>query len=146
MFRDVRKTHSRPSSSCPFSLGGAPLQASGPAAGLTVLVYGVVQTLGWPAARLVTLFAGVMRIALGTLKIGRATLGVTPAVVRGTLAGIGPTIALANVTALPGLATNGHVPTIALGGFAVAILMLWPRLPKAIQTIPGRSWPCWRPA
>ena len=135
------------------SFGGAPLQVSGPAAGLTVLVYGIVHTLGWPAACVVTLLAGFMQVALGFLKVGRATLGITPAVVHGMLAGIGLTIALAqacvvfggkpgatalaNVTALPGLMTNGHLPSILLGGLAIAILMVWPRLPKTVQAIPG---------
>ena len=135
------------------SLGGAPLQVSGPAAGLTVIVYGVVHTLGWPTACLVTLIAGLMQIGLGLLKVGRATLGITPAVVHGMLAGIGLTIALAqacvvfggkpgatalaNVTALPGLMTNGHMPSIMLGGLAVAILLVWAKLPKPVQAIPG---------
>ena len=135
------------------ALGGAPLQVSGPAAGLTVIVFGIVQTFGWPTACLIGLIAGLIQIAFGALKIARASLAITPAVVHGMLAGIGLTIALAqlcvvfggkpaanafgNLKALPGLATNGHLPSIALGGLALLILFLWPRLPKAIQKVPG---------
>ena len=135
------------------ALGGAPLQVSGPAAGLTVIVFGTVQTFGWPTACLIGLIAGVMQIALGALKIARSALAITPAVVHGMLAGIGLTIglaqlcvvfggrpsatALANITHLPGFATNGHLPSILLGSLAIAILLVWPRLPKMIRAMPG---------
>ncbi len=133
--------------------GGAPLQVSGPAAGLTVIVFGTVHTFGWATTCLIGLVAGVMQIALGWMKVARAALAITPAVVHGMLAGIGLTIALAqacvvfggkasatalaNVTHLPGLATNGHLPSILLGALAIAILMVWPKLPKSVRTVPG---------
>ena len=135
------------------ALGGAPLQVSGPAAGLTVVVFGAVTTFGWATTCLIALIAGAIQIALGYLKVARAALAITPAVVHGMLAGIGLTIALAqacvvfggkpaatalaNVAHLPGLATNGHLPSILLGALAIAILMVWPKLPKAVRYVPG---------
>lgn len=134
-------------------LGGAPLQVSGPAAGLTVLVFGTVHTFGWATTCLIALVAGLIQITLGFLRIARGALAITPAVVHGMLAGIGLTIALAqacvvfggkpsstalaNVTHLPGLATNGHLPSIALGLMAIGILIVWPRLPKIVRAVPG---------
>ena len=135
------------------ALGGAPLQVSGPAAGLTVVVFATVHTFGWPTTCLIALLAGMIQVSLGYLRVARAALAITPAVVHGMLAGIGLTIALAqacvvfggkpaatalaNVTHLPGLATNGHLPSIALGGLAIAILLVWPKLPKAVRYVPG---------
>ncbi|RYG17897.1 SulP family inorganic anion transporter, partial [bacterium] len=76
-------------------LGGAPLQVSGPAAGLTILVAGIVTQFGWATTCLIALIAGVIQLTLGFLKIARAALAITPAVVHGMLAGIGLTIAIA---------------------------------------------------
>lgn len=135
--------------------GGAPLQVSGPAAGLTVIVAGMVAKFGWPTMCLIALLAGVMQLALGFMKIARAALAITPAVVHGMLAGIGLTIAIAqlcvvfgapkppsagalgNLQALPSLLTNIHLPSILLGGLAIAILLAWPKLPKKVQAVPG---------
>ena len=135
------------------SLGGAPLQVSGPAAGLTVIVFGIVAKFGWPTTCLIALIAGMMQIALGYLKIARAALAITPSVVHGMLAGIGLTIAIAqtcvvfggkplanafsNLAALPGLVSRGHMPSILLGSLAILILLAWPRLPKKVQAVPG---------
>src|SRR3954462_5398182 len=44
---------------------GCPLQVSGPAAGLAVLVYGVVQKHGLETLGLVVLIAGLLQIAAG---------------------------------------------------------------------------------
>ncbi|REJ87482.1 MAG: STAS domain-containing protein [Planctomycetota bacterium] len=72
-------------------LGGAPLQVSGPAAGLTVLVLAFVNDpdLGYPLLGTAVLLAGVLQFAAGTLKLGQWFRAVSPAVIRGMLAGIG---------------------------------------------------------
>ena len=70
-------------------LAGAPLQVSGPAAGLTVIVYQIVQDLGLPLLGLVVLLAGLMQFIAGALKIGQWFRAVSPAVIKGMLAGIG---------------------------------------------------------
>ncbi|MFN7830199.1 MAG: SulP family inorganic anion transporter, partial [Armatimonadota bacterium] len=43
-------------------VGGSPLQVSGPAAGLTVLVYSQVQQFGWPVACAITAAAGALQL------------------------------------------------------------------------------------
>lgn len=70
-------------------LAGSPLQVSGPAAGLTVIVLGVVQQGGMETLGLVVLLAGGIQIAAGWSGIGQWFRAVSPAVVEGMLAGIG---------------------------------------------------------
>ena len=71
------------------SLAGCPLQVSGPAAGLTVIVYEIIQRLGLEMLGLAVLVAGVMQIVAGGLKLGPWFRAVSPAVIHGMLAGIG---------------------------------------------------------
>ncbi len=71
------------------SLAGCPLQVSGPAAGLTVIVYEVIQRLGLEMLGLVVLLAGILQIAAGALRLGPWFRAVSPAVIHGMLAGIG---------------------------------------------------------
>ena len=71
------------------SLAGCQLQVSGPAAGLTVIVYEIIQRLGLEMLGLVVLVAGVVQIAAGRLRLGHWFRAVSPAVIHGMLAGIG---------------------------------------------------------
>ena len=70
-------------------IAGCPLQVSGPAAGLTVIVYDAVQTHGLQALGWIVLLAGLMQIAAGALGLGQWFRAVSPAVIKGMLAGIG---------------------------------------------------------
>jgi len=70
-------------------LAGSPLQVSGPAAGLTVVVYEIVSAHGVAALGLIVLAAGVLQIVAGVFKLGQWFRAVSPAVVHGMLAGIG---------------------------------------------------------
>src|SRR5437867_2741590 len=49
------------------ALGGAPLQVAGSAAGLTVMVYGLVQQYGFKAVGAITVAAAVLQMILGAL-------------------------------------------------------------------------------
>ena len=82
-------------------LAGSPLQVSGPAAGLIVLVIDFLDeahAAGYagPAAVAVLgvgiLLAGALQVAAGLLRLGQWFRAVSPAVVGGMLAGIGVTI------------------------------------------------------
>lgn len=68
---------------------GSPLQVSGPAAGLTVIVYDIIQRHGLEMFGLVVLFAGGLQLVAGSLKLGQWFRAVSPAVIQGMLAGIG---------------------------------------------------------
>jgi MFS superfamily sulfate permease-like transporter len=71
------------------TLTGVPLQVSGPAAGLTVIVYDIVQKFGLEMLGLAVLIAGGLQLLAGTLRLGQWFRAVSPAVIKGMLAGIG---------------------------------------------------------
>ncbi|WP_150050825.1 MULTISPECIES: SulP family inorganic anion transporter [Methylomonas] len=69
---------------------GSQLSVSGPAAGLTVIVFNAIETLGGYGAFLLSLFmAGVLQLALGYLKAGLIGAFFPSAVIKGMLAAIG---------------------------------------------------------
>ena len=68
---------------------GAPLQVSGPAAGLTVICGEVISEHGLPALGVVVMWAGIMQLVAGVFKLGQWFRAVSPAVVHGMLSGIG---------------------------------------------------------
>lgn len=70
-------------------LAGSPLQVSGPAAGLAVIVYDLVQAHGVAALGVVVLLAGAIQLVSGLLRFGQWFRAVSPAVIQGMLAGIG---------------------------------------------------------
>ncbi len=70
-------------------IAGCPLQVSGPAAGLTVIVYQIVQRFGFEMLGVIVLIAGAIQVAAGVLKLGQWFRAVSPAVIKGMLAGIG---------------------------------------------------------
>ena len=133
--------------------GGAPLQVSGAAAGLSVMTFGLVQQFGWAATCAITVLAGLIQIALGLFKTGRITLAISPAVVHGMLAGIGVLIvlgqvhvvlggipqhsAIKNLQALPQQITDLHGPTVGLGLLTVALLLILPHAPRPLRNLPG---------
>ena len=135
------------------SLGGSVLQVSGPAAGLTVVVAGLVAEFGWQVTCAITAAAGVVQFLLGVSRVGRAALAVSPVVVKAMLAGIGITIilqqlhvlfggraagsAVENLTALPVAITNLELHSALLGLAVVAVLLAWKFLPAAVRKVPG---------
>lgn len=70
-------------------IAGSPLQVSGPAAGLTVIVYGLFERFDIQFVMLAIFIAGLMQLAMGALKLGQWFRAVSPAVIQGMLAGIG---------------------------------------------------------
>ncbi|MFE1601099.1 SulP family inorganic anion transporter [Methylobacterium sp. ID0610] len=78
-------------------LAGSPLQVSGPAAGLAVIVFEFVRTHGLGMLGPVLVAAGVIQIAAGLMRVGGWFRAISPAVVHGMLAGIGVLIVLAQL-------------------------------------------------
>lgn len=70
-------------------IAGSPLHVSGPAAGLTVLIWQLVQHHGIAMLGVIVLLAGLLQLAAGLLKLGQWFRAVSPAVIHGMLAGIG---------------------------------------------------------
>lgn len=71
------------------ALAGCPLQVSGPAAGLTVIVFEIVERLGLEVLGLVVIVGGLLQLAAGVGRLGQWFRAVSPAVIKGMLAGIG---------------------------------------------------------
>lgn len=71
------------------SLAGSPLQVSGPAAGMAVLVFQLVQEHGLIMLGVVGLIAGALQLVAGVLKLGQWFRAISPSVIHGMLAGIG---------------------------------------------------------
>lgn len=70
-------------------LAGQPLQVSGPAAGLTVVVYEIIQQHGLEMLGTVVLIGGLIQLVAGLAGLGQWFRAVSPAVIKGMLAGIG---------------------------------------------------------
>jgi MFS superfamily sulfate permease-like transporter len=68
---------------------GSPLQVSGPAAGLAVIIYEIVRNHGVAGMGMVVLLAGCIQLASGLVRAGQWFRAVSPAVIQGMLAGIG---------------------------------------------------------
>ncbi|MER6356252.1 SulP family inorganic anion transporter [Streptomyces sp. NPDC001634] len=137
---------------------GSSLQVSGPAAGLTVLVFEAVREFGLPVLGVIVLAAGVLQLLMGALKLGRWFRAISVSVVEGMLAGIGlvliagqlysvmgakaPASGLEKIAGLPGAladaASGSSAPaSTALGAGTIVVLMLWKHLPRAVRTVPG---------
>ncbi len=135
------------------ALGGSPLQVSGPAAGLTVIVAGLIAEFGWAVTCGITVCAGLLQIVFGLTKAGRAALAISPMVVHAMLAGIGITIALQqfhvllggeshssawrNLVDLPMQIGEAYGVGIVIGLMVIAILLAWRWAPPAVRRIPG---------
>ncbi len=135
------------------ALPGSRLQVSGPAAGLTVLVYEAVQRYGLEVLGVLVLGAGLVQVGLGVLRLGRWFRAVSAAVVQGMLAGIGLVLVAAQVYALgdalapasglgklAGLVSlPGRVNPVAssVGAATMAVLLLWPRWRPGARVVPA---------
>lgn len=136
---------------------GSPLQVSGPAAGLAVLVFDMVQRHGIAALGPVLLLAGILQFAGGALRLGQFFRGVSPAVVHGMLAGIGAMIVLqqihvliddtprsdglSNLAAIPGAfmgLQDGAIAALTVGLATIATMIGWEKFkPANLKMIPG---------
>ncbi|QNI05626.1 SulP family inorganic anion transporter [Mycobacterium kubicae] len=135
------------------AVGGSPLQVSGPAAGLTVVVAELIAQFGWGLTCFITAVAGVMQVLLGLSRVARAALAISPVVVHAMLAGIGITIALQqthvllggesnssawdNVVELPAQVVDAHRPGVLLGLLVIAIMVAWRWVPPKVAAVPG---------
>lgn len=140
------------------SISKSPLSVSGPAAGLTVIVLGAIQSLGaYETFLLAVLIAGILQLLLGILKAGMIGNYFPSSVIVGMLAAIGITIILKQIPLALGMVEshafefdNGHgigafadtlVSSIGPGAFIISILSLiiliyWPSIPK-LKSIPA---------
>lgn len=142
-------------------LAGSPLQVSGPAAGLAVIVFEFVREHGVDALGPVLVVAGAIQLLAGALRVGGWFRAISPAVVHGMLAGIGILIVLAqihvltdalprasgidNLIAIPAAFFNfvsgpdGNRPGAVIVGLVTIVAMLgWEKMrPAKLKLLPG---------
>ena len=144
------------------TLAGQPLQVGGPAAGLTVLVWDVVQRHGLEILGVVVVAAGVIQVVAALIRLAPWFRAISPAVIQGMLSGIGVLIfasqfhvmvdtdpqgsGLANLLTIPDAVLKGILPMeatkhhlAALAGLSALLpLLAWNKLrPDALRIIPG---------
>lgn len=140
------------------AMPGSSLQVSGPAAGLTVLVFEAVKEYGAAGLGVIVLAAGVLQLVMGAFKAGRWFRAISASVVYGMLGGIGVTLvvgqtyallgrsahgsALTGLRGLPGLLTAaaGDSLVLASAGIGIATIVImaaWRLVPAALQVIPA---------
>ena len=108
-------------------LAGSPLQVSGPAAGLAVLVFELVRPHGVAMLGPILLLAGLLQLLAGRFRLGCWFRVTAPAVVYGMLAGIGVLIVLSQVhVMLDGVPKPSGLDNLA--GFPGALAEAWPTL------------------
>jgi carbonic anhydrase len=133
-------------------LSGAPLGVTGPAAGMTALVFQLIQTYGIKGLAVITLFAGAMQIALGLGKAGKFFLLIPQAVLEGVLTAIGfiilvgqlhvlagatiPKSVFAGLAGLPASLSNVG-PVLLCGLLAIGIQIFWNKKMTRLKWIPG---------
>jgi MFS superfamily sulfate permease-like transporter len=144
------------------TISGSPLQVSGPAAGLAVVVFELVHDAGVSGIGPVLLCAGLMQFLAGRFKLGQWFRAISPAVVYGMLAGIGVLImasqfnvmfdnkprasGIDNLLAVPASISKAFFPpegaahhlAALIGVFTLATIVLWNWVrPKRLKIIPG---------
>lgn len=141
-------------------IAGSPLQVSGPAAGLTVLVWQLVQHQGMAMLGVIVLLAGLIQLLAGILRLGQWFRAVSPAVIHGMLAGIGVLIfasqfhvmidkkpigsGVENFTGIPSVlidtfsAGGTSIQALYIGLLTILIIVLWNMFaPAKIKVLPG---------
>lgn len=142
-------------------LAGSPLQVSGPAAGLAVIVFEFVREHGLAALGPMLLLAGIIQFAAGVMKLGGAFRSISPAVVHGMLAGIGALIVvgqfhtlfdaaplssgLENLLAMPArvldlapFSLRSTELALMIGLLTIVVMLGWEKLrPATMKLVPG---------
>ncbi|MEJ7925831.1 SulP family inorganic anion transporter [Sphingobium sp. AN641] len=140
------------------ALAGSPLQVSGPAAGLAVIVFEIVRDQGLSALGPILILAGAIQVVAGILRVGGWFRAISPAVVHGMLAGIGVLIVvgqfhvlfddrplpngLANILAMPGqlfgLDSQPAAMAFAIGLVTIGGMLGWEKFrPASMRLVPG---------
>ncbi|MDX2042000.1 MAG: SulP family inorganic anion transporter [Acidobacteriota bacterium] len=143
------------------AVSGSTLQITGPAAGLTVLVWEIIQQHGVAMLGAIVLLAGLMQLLVGALKIGQWFRAISPSVIQGMLAGIGVLIiasqihvmvddspknsGLTNLLSIPEAIYKGFVPidgsshyaAASIGLITLGLIFAWSYAPKKLQVVPA---------
>ena len=144
--------------------GGSYVTINGAAAGLIAIVFGAVAALadigpngqpdiasGFRYALAVGVVCGGFQILMGLAKLGMLTNMFPLSVVHGMLAGIGCIIIakqihtllgvtfsgpmIPTILAIPSSFANMHLQAATIGALSLAMMVAWPKLPKALTKI-----------
>ncbi len=148
-------------------LSGCPLQVSGPAAGLVVVIVELVQQHGIESLGVIIMLAGAMQILAGYTGLGQWFRAVPPSVIHGMLSGIGVLLMLSqfhvmvddtpkgaawrNLISIPDAIYKGlvqaegtsHHLAAMIGVCTIVCVIIWDKLPleklpwKWVSHIPG---------
>lgn len=144
------------------AISGSPLQVSGPAAGLAVVVAELIEDYGIEMLGPVLLLAGLIQWLAGVFKFGQMFRAISPAVIYAMLSGIGVLIfasqfhvmiddkprahGLENLIAIPGAiykaffppeGSNYHIAAL-IGVITIITLLLWNKFkPRSLRLVPG---------
>lgn len=143
-------------------LSGSPLQVSGPAAGLAVIVFELVHDHGIGALGPILVVGGAIQLLAGLLRVGRWFRAISPEVVHGMLAGIGVLIVIqqfhvvldrapkatgpANILAMGEALVSGLFPldgskeewALLVGATTLVVILLWERFrPAKLKLVPA---------
>jgi MFS superfamily sulfate permease-like transporter len=142
-------------------LSGNQLQVSGPAAGLSVLVWEFINQHGIGMLGPTLLLAGILQAIMGVSRVGQWFRAISPAVIQGMLAGIGVLIiasqfhvlvddvpkgtGLQNLLSIPDSIYKGIFPpdgsshhlAALIGVITIAIIFAWGYAPKKLLLIPA---------
>jgi MFS superfamily sulfate permease-like transporter len=83
-------------------LAGAPLSVTGPAAGLTAIVFQLVQEYGLDGLAIITVICGVLQLIMGLARTGKVFTWIPTLVLEGVLSAIGVIIVLGQLHVLAG--------------------------------------------
>ena len=142
------------------AFAGQPFQVSGPAAGLAVMVWQIIENFGLRALGMAVLICGIVQAVAGLAKLGRWFRAVSPALIQGMLAGIGVIIlgsqfhvmiddapkssTLHNLATIPASILKAfsdggaHFTALMIGLGTIATIFLWDKFkPKKLSIIPG---------
>lgn len=148
-------------------ISGCPLQVSGPAAGLVVVIVELIQQHGIESLGLIIMLAGAIQLLAGFTGLGQWFRAVPPAVIHGMLSGIGVLLILSqfhvmvddspkgeawrNLISIPEAVYKGvvqstetsHHLAAMIGVCTIITVIVWDKLPlhklpwKWISLIPG---------
>jgi MFS superfamily sulfate permease-like transporter len=140
---------------------GCPLQVSGPAAGLSVIVFQMIQEHGIAMLGPIVLLAGLIQVGAGLLRAGQLFRSISPAVIHGMLAGIGALIfaaqfhvmvdhtpkssGIANLLAFPESiallfsdSDHDHHVAAIVGFVTLGVMLAWTAIARgSLKRVPG---------
>ncbi len=130
---------------------GSRVQIGGPTGAFIVVVFSIVQQHGYAGLAVATMMAGALLIVMGVCRLGTAIKFIPYPMTVGFTSGIALIIAMTQVKDLFGLRLESSatsfvdrvvlyshnlstfsIESVVVGGLALAIILLWPRVTKKI--------------